>query len=395
MRSAGYAQHWGPPHKSAMASEAPRPTWPAGFDFSSLYSDQDATGPAKIRFADQVQLFFFRGTGDHPNHHPDDVSRGVTVLGLYSAAVALTHWRRSIQGLRFVLEHATHNHDQAVTYVRGHWLRDTKSHAPLASNTAGEFERTFSGLGLDVDGAVAAYDVHDTFVHARTTDRLGTDEAETDDGETGMIESVTSTWRPRAAPLTPPKSLEHPGDKLLARMEQAATRPKKLDDTETETVIPFTSLRKMSQSNPGSRRGSLRQTVVAFGHTESYTIPQPVPVPGPDDTLQPGAGSSPMRSESSVMVQGKGGMRRSQSSSSVVPVGSFSQKEMRARRRKSLKEKRLSINSQDGADSGEEASLRLLVRASVEALSAAESENVRGALSGLGSGMIRGPQAWM
>ena len=54
-------------------------------------------------------------------------------------------------------------------------------------------------------------------------------------------------------PLSPPKSLEHPADKLLghpmthpmthpadkllARMEQAATRPKKLDDTETETVM--------------------------------------------------------------------------------------------------------------------------------------------------------------
>ena len=36
-----------------------------------------------------------------------------------------------------------------------------------------------------------------------------------------------------------------------------------------------------------------------------------------------------------------------------------------------------------------QASLRLLVRASVEALSAAESDNVRGALWGLGSGVGR------
>lgn len=339
---------WGEPTKSSVAPA--KPTWPAGFDFGRLYADQDGAGAAQLRFADQVQLFFFRGTGDHPHHHPDDVSRGVTVIGMHSAAAALEHWQCSTRGWRFVLEHATHNIDQAVSYVRGRWEQATTPSDP-ATNPSITVD------GFDKNRATAvAYDVHDTFVHSRLAN----------EGETGPIESVTSTWRPRPAPLTPSKTLEHPADKLLTRIEQPASQ---LGDTEKE-IEPPSTLRTLSESNPGSRRGSLRRVsggMVSFGHIESYTIP------GPDDTMQPhrlGLRSSPVV--------------RSRSSSS----GS-SQKEMRARRRKSLKEKRLSINSLDATDSGEEASLRLLVRASVEALSAAESDNVRGALWGLGSGVGR------
>ena len=63
--------------------------------------------------------------------------------------------------------------------------------------------------------------MHDTFVHSRLAN----------EGETGPIESVTSTWRPRPAPLTPSKTLEHPADKLLTRIEQPASQ---LGDTEKE-----------------------------------------------------------------------------------------------------------------------------------------------------------------